>query len=130
MTIRLTSARKAVLELLEKANAHLSAQQIHEQLKTRLPSLSLSTVYRSLDYLVAHHLISISDMGVGTPVYEILTDQPHHHLVCEKCNQTLHLDPAEVANFLNAVADKTDYKITTNHLVLFGICKDCQGQEP
>ena len=79
---RLTSARKAILEELESSHTHLTANQLHEQLQQRLPSLNISTVYRSLEYLVEAGLITISDMGLGSPVYEVINEDPHHYLVC------------------------------------------------
>ena len=124
--IHLTSARKAVLETLEDTGTHLTAAHIHEQLTDRLPSLNLSTVYRSLDYLVEHELISVSDIGVGSPVYELLTDTPHHHLVCLNCGRILQVDHQLVAPFFETLRQEKTFTVQTNHLVLYGLCADCQ----
>lgn len=126
MGYRLTSARKAILEVLESADTHLTAIQIHEQLIPRLPSINLSTVYRSMDYLVDKLLVSISDLGLGSPVYELVRDDIHHHLVCTNCRKTLPLEHDQVATLFNEIELKKKFVITTNHLVLFGICEDCQ----
>ena len=104
--IHLTTARKAVLEILEHSKAHLNAHEVHQQLKERLPSLNLSTVYRSLDYLVSHKLISVADMGTGSPVYELLGETPHHHLVCLTCNQISNLSHELVNPFFNSSSNK------------------------
>lgn len=122
----LTTARKAVLEILETDGEHLTAAQVHEQLTERLPSLNLSTVYRSLDYLVEHKLISVADIGTGPPVYERLSGTPHHHLVCLDCGYILKMDHEVVAPFFDVLKDKKDFVIQTNHLVLYGYCRHCQ----
>ena len=127
--IRLTSARKAILDELAESQTHLTAAQLHTRLVERLPSLNLTTVYRSLEYLVEKNLISVSDMGIGSPVYEIMTDEPHHHLVCIDCRVVLKLEPGLVTPFFTAVEEKTQVSLRTNHLVLFGICPHCKEEE-
>lgn len=121
----LTSARKAVLEILEFNGEHLTAAQIHSLLTSRLPSLNLSTVYRSLDYLVEHKLISVADIGTGSPVYERLSNKPHHHLVCLNCDHILKLEHEIVDPFFDVLKNKKDFSIQTNHLVLYGLCSHC-----
>jgi Fur family ferric uptake transcriptional regulator len=124
--IRLTSARKAILDELDNCHAHLTANQIHESLVERLPSINLSTVYRSLEYLVDHELISISDMGLGSPVYELKTGEPHHHLVCLNCKSIFDLSDDFVQPFFNQVEQEYNMEIHTTHLILFGICNNCK----
>ncbi len=123
---KLTSARKAILEKLEQSQDHYTAIQIHDQLKERLPSLNLTTVYRSLDYLVDHGLISIADIGTGSPVYEKLNDPPHHHLVCLNCNKIEDINHTPVENFFKKIENDCRFTVKTNHLVLYGTCIDCQ----
>lgn len=124
--IRLTSARKAILEHLEDTGIHSTAIDIHEALLSRLPSLNLTTVYRSLDYLVNHNLISVADIGVGSPVYEKISGTPHHHLICHNCNKIEQIDHSLVAPFFEELDRKLGFKVRTNHLVLYGTCKGCQ----
>ena len=124
--IHLTTARRAVLEILEHSGAHLSPAEVHLQLIERLPSLNLSTVYRSLDYLVAHELITVADMGTGSPVYEFLSETPHHHLVCLNCKHIQKLDHELVDPFFDLLKQQKDFSIQTNHLVLYGLCSHCQ----
>jgi Fe2+ or Zn2+ uptake regulation protein len=126
---RLTSARKAILDVLNHSDGHLSPTQIHKKLRDRLPSLNLSTVYRSLDYLVQHNLISITDTGTGSPVYELLEDIPHHHLICQVCGNMMNLDHLVVEPFFSLVEENNDFIIATNHLVLYGTCKKCKSIE-
>lgn len=125
MSIRLTSARQAILDQLEHEKTHLTAIQIHDKLQVRLPSLNLSTVYRSLDYLVENRLVSVSDMGLGSPVYELVSDENHHHLVCLSCQSILHLEPELVSPFFEKVQQLKGFNVRTNHLVLFGYCQAC-----
>lgn len=126
--LKLTSARKAILDLLRETPLHQTAAEIHESLIARLPSLNLSTVYRSLDYLIAHRLVSVADIGRGSPVYEIVSDHPHHHLVCLNCEQVFHLDHETVEPLFKQIESGRNFEIRTNHLVLYGICDSCHSE--
>ena len=126
--IKLTSARKAILDHLESIQDHATAKQIHAALKGRLHSLNLTTVYRSLEYLVEHKLISVADIGIGSPVYEKIHETPHHHLVCLNCNAIIQIEHDPIEAFFNLLEEEQKFKIQTNHLVLYGICLDCQQE--
>ncbi len=124
--MRASSVDQAILEVLTKEHAHLTSHQVYEEIRTRLPAVNPSTVYRALERLTNLGKVSVSDMGTGSVVYEILTDGLHHHLICQKCGGVLTLGHAEVENFFSAVQQNNSFKITTNHLILYGICKNCQ----
>ena len=126
MSVRITTARQLILDELHDAETHLTAAQIFDILKERLPSLNISTVYRSLEYLVQKQLVSVSDLGLGTQVYEQVKDQIHHHLVCLNCKEILDLEDEIVANFFENIQKERNFKIHTNHLVLYGHCQTCQ----
>jgi len=72
--------------------------------------------------------ISVLAMGAGGLVYEILEEGIHHHLVCQVCGRVITLEYGEVQAFFDAVERSHDFKIATNHLVLFGLCADCAGR--
>lgn len=126
--IKLTSARKAILDHLEHIQDHATAKQIHAALKDRLPSLNLTTVYRSLEYLVEHKLISVADIGIGSPVYEKINKTPHHHLVCLNCSTIIKIKHDPVEAFFNLLKQEHKFKVQTNHLVLYGTCLGCQQE--
>ena len=123
--IKLTSARKAILDHLETTQDHLTPKQIHEALRDRLPSLNLTTVYRALEYLVDHKLISVADIGIGSPVYEKIHEIPHHHLVCLNCHKLIQIGHEPIEEFFNLLEEEHRFKVQTNHLVLYGTCEDC-----
>lgn len=124
---RMTSARQLILRELEGAKSHLTAMQIFDNLKERLPSLSLSTVYRSLEYLVENQLVSVSDLGLGSPAYEPVQSHTHHHLVCLNCKKIYQLEDEVVSHFFEDLQKEKNFVILSNHLVLYGHCQFCQN---
>lgn len=125
MTKRLTSARTIILETLTQERRHWRPQEIYEAVRQKLPSICPSTVYRALEYLLRQGLVSVSDLGWGTYVYEVVNGNLHHHLVCQECGAILILENTLVQEFFDKVSDAYHFAISTNHLILFGLCEEC-----
>jgi Fe2+ or Zn2+ uptake regulation protein len=123
---KLTTARALIFETLDKNSAHMTAYQVFEAVKPRLPSLNMSTVYRSLEYLTHQGLISVADVGAAMPIYEVVSNT-HHHLVCQSCGNILLMDHEQVKDFFNHISQEYDFTIQTNHLILFGLCEKCRA---
>ncbi len=125
--MRASSVERLILETLSREQTHLTSLQIYEQIRERLPAVNPSTVYRALERLVKRGKVSVSDIGIGSTVYEILTNGLHHHFVCQQCGliQTIHHE--DIERFFATVENKYHFKVITNHLILFGICEHCIG---
>ncbi|MCX8023877.1 MAG: transcriptional repressor [Thermanaerothrix sp.] len=129
--MRQSSVQLAILEALAgEGDSHLSALEIYERLKARLPAIAPSTVYRALERLTQQGLVSVSDMGRGVTLYERVGQALHHHLVCTGCGRILTIDHTQVGPFFAAIEAAHDFHIQTNHLILFGLCADCRGLSP
>jgi Fur family ferric uptake transcriptional regulator len=123
--MRQSSVQLAILEVLAgEGDSHLSALEIYERLKARLPAIAPSTVYRALERLTQQGLVSVSDMGQGVTLYERVGQALHHHLVCTACGRIFTIDHAQVGPFFAAIEAAHDFRIQTNHLILFGLCAD------
>lgn len=128
--IKASSVQQLILELLQGEHAHLTAQEVYSHLKPRLPSVNPSTVYRALERLTNNGDVSVSDMGTGAAVYELVGSSPHHHLVCQGCQRVITLENDIVQPLFDRIEEHFGYVLTTNHLILFGYCPDCSaGQE-
>lgn len=122
---KLTTARSIILETLEANQKHMTAFQVFVAVKPRLPSLNMSTVYRSLEYLTHQGLISVADVGGSMPVYEVVS-YTHHHLVCENCGNISLVEHDKVKDFFESISKTYNFTIHTNHLILFGLCEKCR----
>lgn len=124
--MRASSVDQIILDILSQKQAHLTSLQLFMEIRERLPAVNQSTVYRSLDRLVNRGKVSVSDMGTGSAVYELLADGQHHHLVCQKCGKVLTIGNEEVNEFFSVIERNNHFDIVTNHLILFGVCEECQ----
>jgi len=123
--MRASSVEQIILETLSKENAHLTSLQVFEEIRQRLPAVNPSTVYRALERMANSGKVSVSDMGTGSAVYELLADGFHHHLVCQNCGRVQTIDHELVGQLFTQVSEKFDFHVVTNHLILFGECSVC-----
>jgi Fur family transcriptional regulator, ferric uptake regulator len=124
--MRASSVNQIILETLANEHAHLTSHQIYDEIRIRLPAVNPSTVYRALERLANEGKISVSDIGIGSEVYESVTNGVHHHLICQVCGRVFTIGDDEVRDFFTAVQQKNNFRVITNHLILFGICENCQ----
>src|SRR5438128_12125911 len=92
--IRVTPQRLAVYEVLRESGDHLSAETIFQRVRATQPSLSLATVYRTLEMLRDAGLAVEGRLGDSRNFYETNVE-PHFHLVCIDCHTVRDLDPEQ-----------------------------------
>ncbi len=128
--MRASSVVQAILDVLGDKNTHLTSREIFDCIHERLPAVNPSTVYRALERLTQEGVVSISDMGTGSMVYELVTGTNHHHLVCQQCRRTVIIERQEIDALFSNIQAASGYRLVTNHLVLFGVCPACRQKMP
>jgi Fur family ferric uptake transcriptional regulator len=123
---RMTPQRMMILSAVEKADDHISAEEIYAQVRSRYPHVNVSTVYRTLDLLKELGLVTETDMGDGRVRYHSIGKGQHHHLVCEQCGETVDIEEAMLAPLGTEIQQKYDFRVNMKHLAFFGLCSKCQ----
>jgi Fur family ferric uptake transcriptional regulator len=122
---RRTSARALVINTLAAADAHLTVAAIHERIAGDHPEVNLSTVHRTVAFLVdkgvAHVLPYPGEARYG------LAGSPHHHAVCESCGVIVEI-PAKLLSRVVAAAERSSsFRLADAGLALFGRCPECKS---
>jgi len=125
---RLTPQRYLILEAMRQAAAHVTPEQVYGRVHRRNPTISRATIYRTLDFLCEVRLIHAMSWG-GQMYYEIVGDEPHHHLICRGCGAIEQLDHALLEELISAVAKQHRFDIDMDHVALFGLCRRCRNSE-
>lgn len=126
---RLTPQRQMVLRTLDQAGHHLSAEEICQRIQVDFPSMSLSTVYRTLDLLVRLGMVLEAQLGGDRRVFELAGDEGEHtHLICRECGAIAHPAGLDLATQQRQLASETGYSGLALNLVATGICPACAAQ--
>lgn len=59
-------------------------------------------------------------------VFEAVGGERHHHLVCQACGAVMTIEDQPVSKLFRHLEVQYHFVIITNHLILFGVCQDCQ----
>jgi Fe2+ or Zn2+ uptake regulation protein len=122
---RLTPQRHMILSVIQEAKEHLSVEQITERVQQRNPYVSLSTVYRTLELLKKLNLIRESHLPGGQALYEAVGGRSHHHMICLRCRQTIHLNESLLGNLHEKLQEDYHFHGLSLDLVAAGYCDQC-----
>jgi len=124
---RVTVPRRAVIEILEGAEAWLSPELIQSRARAHCPGLGLVTVYRTLALLTEFGYVRRIHLDGGCSGYARAGLGHSHHLVCRSCQQVVEFPGLEdLSRFIESVQDQTGFLIEDHMLELLGLCPACQ----
>jgi Fur family peroxide stress response transcriptional regulator len=120
--VPLTHQRLAVYEELSARRDHPSAESLYESLKKAYPSLSLATVYKTLQTLHEMGMVSRVDSPTAQARYDAITDT-HHHAVCTSCGKIEDLFDPRLDRLPPPKA--AGFKIEGHSVHFHGLCAKC-----
>ncbi len=103
---------------------HPTAENVYDQVRRRLPRISLGTVYRNLQLLVSEGEIRVWSGGGAARFDGDLSD--HDHFVCQACGLLLDLERPEAALPTEKRLRAHGHEVSGRVLDYFGLCRDCR----
>jgi Fe2+ or Zn2+ uptake regulation protein len=127
---RITSIRKAILDLLVKSSEPLSSPSIQKLLTKRKTSANKTTVYREIAFLKGQNLVRELQFRDNAKRYEIMPENHHHHIVCVNCEK---VEDVELKKDLDVeeknITKNKKFKIINHSLEFYGVCIGCQEKQ-
>ncbi len=122
--LKVTPQRLAVFDALRHHGDHPTAEAIYESVAEDLPTISLRTVYQTLNDLTSMNELGVLDVGTGSTRFDTVLDS-HHHLVCEGCGKVadVHTEFTDV-QVPEQVAD--GFTVSATEIVFRGRCDACR----
>ncbi|MBA2620473.1 MAG: transcriptional repressor [Acidobacteria bacterium] len=122
----LTKQRAVVLQVVRGAKRHLTANEVFDQAKRSLPTISFATVYNSLRYLKeAGHIAEIQFGFSGANRFDAKTDR-HDHALCNRCGKLIDINLEMPAELVKRAARLSKFKPESLELTLRGLCPECK----
>jgi Fur family ferric uptake transcriptional regulator len=123
---RLTPQRMMVLSALAEQERHVTAETLLDLVRLDYPYINLSTIYRTLDLLVELGLVAETDLGGGVRQFELVGTHPHHHLICQRCGQTVEIGDDTLQPLRDRLQSHYGFEARMDHFAIFGVCKACR----
>jgi Fur family ferric uptake transcriptional regulator len=114
-----------VLEELRKFGSHPTAVELFEIVRTRLPNISLGTVYRNLDLLVQSGEARKLEFSGAKARFD---GRPglHYHIRCVRCQRVDDVHDLPPGFAVGQVRQLSGYEVLGCRLEFFGICPECK----
>ena len=125
--LKVTPQRLHIFEVLHNNDSHPTAHSVFQAVRAEMPTVSLRTVYQTLNDLVDLSELQQVDVGTGAARFDPATDH-HHHLVCSRCGEVRDVRQQFGALRL-PVFERQGFSIAGAEVVFRGLCATC-SQEP
>ena len=119
-----TPQRIAICRIALNSRAHPSAQQVYDEVKKIYPTVSLATVYKTLEVLRDLDLVQEINFPKGQARFDSYMN-PHINLVCLKCGNITDLDDMTIKEITRKVTASTKFQPTGQRMDMYGICQKC-----
>ncbi|HET8756172.1 MAG TPA: transcriptional repressor [Solirubrobacteraceae bacterium] len=124
--MRVSSARRLVLEALFAAQGPVTAEAIAAGLDGRFPASDLASVYRNLDTLEQIGLVRHFHVAHGAGLYALAARHQAGYVACERCGAHQPLQAAAVAQVAAVLREACGYEPQLLHFPVIGRCRECR----
>jgi len=121
--IKQTPQRLAILEYIDGNLDHPTAEDIYASIKEKFPTMSLATVYKTLETLKAKGYLHELTIDKERKHFDPDTTR-HHHLICIKCKKIVDINkefPIEMP-----IEDQNTFEVIDTNIEFYGICPVCK----
>lgn len=123
--LRRTPQRLAVYRALARDPGHPTADAVHRYLRRTMPSLSLATVYRTLESLVREGFVRRVGSGEGGGRFDA-NPLPHQHLVCRACGRLADVAYEPLAGLAVPRGELEGFLPEGLDIRIVGLCPRCR----
>ena len=123
--LRCTVQRRVILEAMLSLDNHPTADKVYEAVMPRLPGVSRTTVYRTLESLARMGVISKACHPGAVARYDSRTEL-HHHLICLHCDSVVDISDSGLDSVSIPDTSRLGFEVADFRVQLRGICRRCR----
>ncbi len=124
--LQVTAQRLAVMRAVS-SHPHATADDLTEDVRAVIGSISRQAVYDTLGMLVDKNLIRRIQPSGSAARYEDRVDDNHHHLICRGCGKMVDIDCAVGEKPCLTAKDDHGFEIDEAEVIYWGRCPECQA---
>lgn len=117
--LKMTGQRKVIIGVLESSTDHPSVEMVYERAKAEDSSISLATVYRTMNLLDELDLVIRHDFNESFSRYDVNVDD-HYHLIDTENDEVIEFENSEVEAIVTKVAAELGFDLIDHRLELYG----------
>ena len=118
--LRITRQRRTILAILAEGGDHPDALALFRRASRQDPSISLSTVYRTMKVLEEKGAIQRHTFEGGPARFEHADGQHHDHLIDLDTGEVVEFRSDRIEKLQEEIARELGYEIVSHRLELYG----------
>jgi len=126
--LRVSAARRLVVEALLAADGPMSAEQIAEGIGGRVPSSDIASVYRNLQAFEDIGLVRHVHLGHGPGLHALAVASEREYLTCERCADYRAVASEELDAVRELIERQFGYRASFIHFPIVGLCRSCTAE--
>lgn len=127
--LKVTPQRQCIFRVLYGDDTHPTAEAVYRAVAAEMPTVSLRTVYQTLNDLAEMGELNTLDVGLGAVRFDPNLGE-HHHLVCSRCGRIRDVELAVEVPAAPGTTALQGFEVHEVQLVLRGLCAACQLEIP
>lgn len=126
-----TAQRTAILSYMkDNKGYHPTIADIYSAVSEKLSTISMATVYNTMNLLVKEGIVRELPAILGDGVRFDYNLVPHHHLICNVCNKFVDVDLYDIHHsMVLSEEQRKGFDIKKISIKIYGVCPDCQNRE-
>jgi Fur family transcriptional regulator, zinc uptake regulator len=125
---RLTPVRRRVLELILAADQPVGAYTVLAELQSERGKLGPPTVYRALDFLLAHKLIhKIESASAFVACHDIEHPHESQFMICDNCGAAEEIQDEAIVQSLRRLGEDRGFAVARQVIEVRGLCPACRA---
>ncbi len=117
--LKMTEQRRVILRVLADAEDHPSVEDVYERARGIDASISIATVYRTLNLLDQLDLVVKHDFNESYSRFELKSEH-HHHLIDIETGKVIEFQNQELEILKETIAADLGYDLVDHTLELYG----------
>lgn len=125
-----TAQRIAILDFVKENKSHPSVKEIYQHVLEKLSTLSMTTVYNTMDFLKEKGQVvelPIAIHGDGRRFDSNV--MPHDHLICTSCGRVVDIEVDVDHALLLSEKQQQGFDISKISINVFGFCPECKQKK-
>jgi Fur family peroxide stress response transcriptional regulator len=126
--IAVTHQRQVLYEVMQSMHGHPSPEEIYAEVRKRIPTISLATVYKNIHLFVESGVLRELSLHHGTVRVEMAVAD-HHHIVCSRCKSITDIDEADLGLLPKHDRLPGGFLVERYAVDVIGLCAKCQQSQ-
>jgi len=126
--IKRTHQRLEIFRVVASSSEHPSAEAVYREVKQKMPTVSLDTVYRTLWTFTELGLLNTLGPRQEKVRFDANTER-HHHFVCVSCRFVHDIERDVLQDVKIPKSVQNWGAVIHTHVELRGICMNCQRKQ-